>query len=67
LRPGDSYTTNNFLNFLEDTITNLAGKKVGLLRADSGFYNKEIFEYLESRQQPIKYIVAAKFYRPIKL
>jgi hypothetical protein len=67
LRPGDTYTTNNFLNFLEDTISNLAGKNVGLLRADSGFYSKEIFEYLEGKEKPIGYIIAAKFYRPIKL
>lgn len=68
LRPGDSYTTNNFLSFLEDTLTKLEGKKIGLLRADSGFYDKKIFEYLENgRSKPVDYIIAAKFYRPIKL
>jgi hypothetical protein len=67
LRPGDSYTTNNFLSFLEDTLNKLPGKTVGLIRADSGFYSKEIFEYLETRlPKPIDYIVAAKFYTPIK-
>lgn len=64
LRPGDSYTTNNFLSFLEDTIHKIADKKVGLIRADSGFYSKAIFEYLEERE--LNYIVAAKFYQPIK-
>jgi len=68
LRPGDSYTTNNFLGFLEDTFTKLEGKTIGLLRADSGFYDKKIFEYLEKgRLKAINYIIAAKFYRPIKL
>jgi hypothetical protein len=67
LRPGDSYTTNNFLGFLEDTLAKLAGKTVGLIRADSGFYSKEIFDYLEtSRSEPMKYVIAAKFYTPIK-
>jgi hypothetical protein len=67
LRPGDSYTTNNFLNFLEDTLDKLKGKSVGLIRADSGFYSKEIFDYLETRHpQSINYIIAAKFYPPIK-
>ncbi len=47
LRSGDSYTTNNFLGFLEDTLSKLNGKNVGLIRADSGFYDKEIFDYLE--------------------
>lgn len=67
LRPGDSYTTNNFLGFLEDTLDKLAGKTVGLIRADSGFYSKEIFDYLETgRAEPIKYVIATRFYTPIK-
>jgi hypothetical protein len=67
LRPGDSYTTNNFLNFLEDTMSRLSGKKVGLIRADSGFYSKEILDYLESgSSDPLHYIIAARFYPPIK-
>jgi len=67
LRSGNSYTTNNFYNFLENTFERLGGKTVGLLRADSGFYDKKIFEYLENRIKPINYIIAAKFYRPLKL
>lgn len=68
LRPGDSYTTNNFLGFLEDTLQKLANKNVGLVRADSGFYSKGILDYLEKgRQSPINYIIAAKFYNPVKL
>lgn len=64
LRSGDSYTTSNFFSFLEDTLQKLKEKKIGLLRADSGFYQKEIFEYLESKT--LNYIIAAKFYQPIK-
>lgn len=64
LRSGDSYTTNNFLGFLEDTLTKIADKTVGLIRADSGFYSKDIFEYLEDKT--MNYIIAAKFYQPIK-
>jgi hypothetical protein len=69
LRPGDSYTTNNFFSFLEDTLSKLGNKKVGLIRADSGFYCKDIFDYLEDTQtkSAYHYIIAAKFYRPIKL
>lgn len=69
LRPGNSYTTNNFLSFLEDTLSNLGTKKVGLIRADSGFYCKEIFEYLENNENApaYNYIIAAKFYYPIKM
>jgi len=66
LRSGDSGTTNNFLSFLEDTLHKLHGKEVWLLRADSGFYSDEIMTYLENRDQTINYIIAAKFYMPIK-
>ena len=66
LRPGDSGTTNNFLSFLEDTLSKMSGKKVGLMRADSGFHSHEIMTYLENREQQINYIIAAKFYTPIK-
>jgi len=64
LRPGDSYTTNNFLSFLEDTLNKIGNKRAGLIRADSGFYGKDVFGYLENRQ--LNYIIAAKFYLPIK-
>jgi hypothetical protein len=67
LRSGNTYTTNNFYNFLENTLERLEGKTIGLLRADSGFYDKKIFEYLEKRIKPISYIIAAKLYRPLKL
>lgn len=64
LRSGDAYTTNNFLSFLEDTLSRLEGKYISLLRADSGFYSKEIFDYLESRA--IKYIIVARHYSTIQ-
>lgn len=38
-----------------------------MLRADSGFYDKMIFEYLENRVKAINFIIAAKFYRLLKL
>lgn len=67
LRSGNAYTTNNFYNFIENTFERLEGKTIGLLRADSGFYDKKIFEYLENPLKTVNYIIAAKFYRPLKL
>jgi hypothetical protein len=67
LRPGNTGATSNFINFLEDTLQKLNGKKIGLLRADSGFYGEPIFEYLENSERPINYIIAAKLYRPVKI
>jgi hypothetical protein len=64
LRPGNTGASSNFLNFLEDTLRKLKGKTIGLLRADSGFFGEEIFEYLEDLT--INYIIATKFYPTIK-
>lgn len=64
LRPGNTGASSNFLNFLEDTLTKLKEKKVGLLRADSGFFAENILENLEKKG--INYIIAAKFYSPVK-
>ncbi|MBN2364877.1 MAG: transposase, partial [Calditrichaeota bacterium] len=64
LRSGDAHSANNFVGFLEDTLNKLNGKQLSLVRLDSGFYDKEVFDYLEKRD--LSYIVAARFYRPIK-
>ena len=66
LRSGNSHTANNFAAFLEDTLSRLEGKMIGLLRADSGFFDAEILGNLENRTTPINYIIAVKFYAPIQ-
>lgn len=65
LRSGDAYTSNNIEAFLDDTFEKLQGKEIGLFRADSGFYDKKVFNYLESRQ--INYIVAVRLYKPVQI
>jgi len=64
LRSGDAYSNNNFSAFLEDTLRKLKGKKIGLVRLDSGFYSQEVMKFLESKA--INYIIAVKFYVPIQ-
>lgn len=64
LRSGDAYTSNNIEAFLDDTFEKLAGKKVGLFRADSGFYDKRVFNYLERKN--INYIIAVRLHRPLQ-
>ncbi len=64
LRSGDAYTTNNFIGFLEDTLSRLKGKKVGLLRADSGFYSNKVFNHLERKK--MDYIIVARHYSTIQ-
>ena len=64
LRSGNTSSANNFRAFLEDTMRKLGDKKVGLIRLDSGFYSKDVFEYLESIS--LDYLVAVRFYIPIQ-
>lgn len=64
LRSGDAYTSNNIEAFLDDTFEKLQGKRIGLFRADSGFYDKKVFHYLE--QKEIDYIVAVRLYAPVQ-
>ena len=66
LRPGDAYTSNNFENFIADTISKLGGRKIGLLRADSGFYDSKVFDFLEQHPLCSGYIIAARLYKPIQ-
>ena len=65
LRSGDSTDINNIENFLDETLNiALKDKKIGLVKADSGFYSNRFLEYLE--QKNLNYIVAVKFYQNIQ-
>jgi len=64
LRSGNTSSANNFLSFLEDTLSKLKNKKVSLLRLDSGFGQSDILEYIEMKK--IDYIVALKFTPPVQ-
>jgi hypothetical protein len=66
LRSGDAHTANNFKAFLEETLLFIGNKRIGLLRLDSGFYSKDIFDYLEDRESPINYITAVPMYSTIQ-
>ena len=64
LRSGDTSSANHFLGFLEDTLSKLKNKTVGLIRLDSGFFQSGILDYLEFKI--MDYVVAAKFSQPIQ-
>ena len=64
MRPGNTSSSSNFEGFFLDTLAKLKGKKVGLIRMDSGFYNKGILDLLESKS--LNYIIAVRFYLPIQ-
>ena len=64
LRSGNTSSANNFLSFLEDTLSKLKNKTIGLIRLDSGFFQSNILDYLE--EKVMNYVVAVKFSRPIQ-
>lgn len=66
LRSGNSSSSEGFVAFLEDTFQKLKNKTVSLVRLDSGFYSKEIMDYLEQKEKPVNYVIAVKFYEPIQ-
>ena len=64
LRPGNTAASSNYLAFLDDTLSRLQDKKVGLIRMDSGFFAKDILDYLERKE--LHYIIACRFNNRIK-
>lgn len=64
LRPGNTASSSNYLSFLEDTLSRLRNKTVGLIRMDSGFFTKEILDHLEDKH--LNYIIACRFNNRIK-
>lgn len=66
LRPGNTAALSNCKAFMDETFEILKDKKVGLIRADSGFYGHDFLNYLEQKENPINYIIAVKLYPTIK-
>ena len=64
LRPGNTSSSTNYIAFLEDTLSRLGNKRVGLVRMDSGFFAKDILDCLEKKK--LHYIVACRFNNRIK-
>ena len=64
LRSGDTSSSNNIIAFLEETFEILKDKKVGLFRADSGFFSNKILKYIEEKN--MAYVVAAKMHHKIQ-
>ena len=59
LRSGNSGSANGCVEFLKQALTVLPrGHRIGLVRADAGFFEKRLLEYLESQQLP--YVVVAR-------
>lgn len=65
LRPGNTTALSGCQSFIDETFEILKDKKVGLIRADSGFYANDFLTYLETEKK-INYIIAVKLYPTIK-
>lgn len=60
MRTGDSHSTTDATEFLEETFQIVSRDNIGLIRGDAGFYSDQIMRYLEREDQPVKYIFRAK-------
>lgn len=59
LRSGNSGSANGCVEFLKQALGVLgSGHRIGLVRADAGFFEKRLLEYLESQELP--YIIVAR-------
>jgi methyl-accepting chemotaxis protein len=56
LRAGDTHSANNILQFLESTLAHLVDKTVGLLRADSGFFDNAFATAAEEQSSTVQEI-----------
>ena len=55
LRSGDTSSSNNFKAFIEDTISKIKNKNIGLILMDSEFFSNDILTMIE--EKAIHYIV----------
>ena len=59
MRSGNSGSANGCVEFIKQAVTVLPQRhRIGLLRADAGFFEKRFLEYLESQELP--YIIVAR-------
>lgn len=65
LRSGNTSSGNGVKAFLAETILVLGKHKIGLLRADSGFFDGDFFDDLELKG--LDYIIAVRMNRTIKM
>jgi hypothetical protein len=59
MRSGNSGSANGCVEFMKQAVTVLPqGHRIGLMRADAGFFEKRFLEYLES--QELSYVIVAR-------
>lgn len=58
MRPGNTSSSNNARHFIEETFRIIDKARIGLIRADSGFFGEKFLKYLDS--MILNYIVAVR-------
>jgi len=61
MRTGDTVASSEFEGFFNELLTIIPKERIGLVRADSGFYGKDMLSQFEDSRN--NYIVAAKMNR----
>jgi len=65
LRPGDAHTASGTLDWLAACFTKIpAGGQLTILRADKGFFDHKLVEWLEARRA--RFVIVARLTPPIK-
>jgi DNA-directed RNA polymerase subunit N (RpoN/RPB10) len=64
MRPGNTGSNNGAIDFLSETIAILGKHNIGLLRADSGFFDGKFMENIEARR--LEYIIAVRMNSVVK-
>ena len=64
LRPGNASSANGVKTFLSETMRILGKHRIGLLRADAGFFDGSFLDYVEFNE--LLYIIAVKMNRILK-
>lgn len=64
LRPGNRSSAHNVQGFLANTVERLGGKRVALLRADSGFADSAFLDHLD--EQKMHHIIALRLNQPLQ-
>jgi hypothetical protein len=60
MRSGDSVSTTDANEFLQEMFTIVAPSRIGLMRFDSGFFSQKIMKLLEAQDKPIPYIIRGR-------
>ncbi len=60
MRTGDSHSTTDAVEFIDEILQIVEAKNIGLFRMDAGFYSQKIMNHLEQRKHPLRYIIRAK-------